>query len=91
VTGVHAQIVKRKLKTMVGLNLSVEKRSPVCQTVYSSLKPVDILKNKPPEAMTKTMFAEIEDQSVIFGFGNMKGAGELLVAYWNKIGEAYEL
>ena len=41
--------------------------------------------------MMKTMLAEIEDQSVIFGFGNIKGAGELLVDYWNKIGAVYEL
>ncbi|MDZ7288404.1 MAG: poly-gamma-glutamate synthase PgsB [candidate division KSB1 bacterium] len=55
------------------------------------LQSVSILKNKPPEAMMKTLLAEIEDQSVIFGFGNMKGRGELLVDYWNKIGEVYEL
>jgi hypothetical protein len=55
------------------------------------LRSVRILKNKPPEAMTKSMLAEIEDQSVIFGFGNIKGTGELLVDYWNKIGAAYEL
>lgn len=41
--------------------------------------------------MMKTMLAEMEDQSVIFGFGNMKGTGELLVDYWNKIGDVYEL
>lgn len=67
VTGAHAQIVKRKLKT------------------------ASILKNKLPETMMKTMLANLEDQSVIFGFGNIKGAGELLVDYWNKIGAAYEL
>lgn len=55
------------------------------------LQSVRILKTKPPETMMKTMLAEIEDQSVIFGFGNMKGTGELLVDYWNKIGAVYEL
>ncbi len=67
VTGAHAKIFKRKLKT------------------------ASILKNKLPETMMKTMLANLEDQSVIFGFGNIKGAGELLVDYWNKIGAAYEL
>jgi poly-gamma-glutamate synthase PgsB/CapB len=60
-------------------------------SVYKVLQSVGILKNKPPEAIMQTMLAEIEDQSVIFGFGNIKGAGELLVDYWNKIGAAYEL
>jgi poly-gamma-glutamate synthase PgsB/CapB len=94
VTGAHSQIVGRKLKSVV--LPSGENRSAVFQTAdrmsaLPSLKLVSILKNKPPKAMTETILAETEDQSVIFGFGNIKGAGELLVDYWNKIGAAYEL
>lgn len=96
VTGAHSQVVMRKLKSVVMPKSSVENRSAVFQTAprcraLLSLKSVCILKNKPPEAMMKTMLAEMEDQSVIFGFGNMKGTGELLVDYWNKIGDVYEL
>lgn len=61
------------------------------QIVKRKLPSVRILKNTSPEAIMKTMLAEIEDQSVIFGCGNIKGAGELLVDYWNKIGAVYEL
>lgn len=76
-------IVKRFLRND-SLNFS---RPHVSQTLQS----VSILKNKPPEATMKTMLADLEDHSVIFGFGNIKGAGELLVDYWNKIGAVYEL
>ena len=61
------------------------------QIVRRKLQAVCVLKNKPPETMMKTMLADSEDQSVIFGFGNIKGTGEHLVDYWNKIGAAYEL
>jgi poly-gamma-glutamate synthase PgsB/CapB len=96
VTGAHSQIVWRKLQSAVRSQSVVGNRSAVFQTAgempaLPSLKSVSILKNKSPEAMMKTMLAEIEDQSVIFGFGNMKGTGELLADYWNKIGEVYEL
>jgi hypothetical protein len=67
VTGAHAKIAGRKLKS------------------------ASILKNKPPETMMRKMMAEIDDRAVIFGFGNMKGAGELMVDHWNQIGEVYEL
>jgi hypothetical protein len=68
-------------------NLEISRRPPASETLQS----VSVLKNKPPETMMRTMLAETEDHSVIFGFGNMKGTGELLVDYWNKIGAVYEL
>jgi hypothetical protein len=48
-----------------------------------------VLKNKSPERMTKTMMADAEDGTVIFGFGNMMGTGKRLVTYWSEIGDAY--
>ena len=48
-----------------------------------------ILKHTSPEGMTKTVIADVDDGAVIFGFGNMMGAGRRLVAHWNEIGEAY--
>lgn len=65
VTGAHAKVVKRKLK------------SP------------RILRQKLPERIMKTILKDIGDHAVIFGFGNMKGMGRLLVDYWNEVGEAY--
>lgn len=55
------------------------------------LKTAKVLKSKQPEEMMETVLAESDDRSVIVGFGNMKGAGELLVDFWNKAGEAHEL
>jgi poly-gamma-glutamate synthase PgsB/CapB len=55
------------------------------------LKTAKVLKSKPPEEMMETILAGSDDRSVIVGFGNMKGAGELLVDFWNKEGEAHEL
>lgn len=65
VTGAHAKVVKRKLK------------SP------------RILRQKLPEKIMKTILKDIGDHAVIFGFGNMRGMGYLLVDYWNEVGEAY--
>ena len=65
VTGAHAKVVKRKLKSS------------------------RILRQKLPEEIMKTILKEIGDNAVIFGIGNMRGMGCLLVDYWNKIGEAY--
>ena len=65
VTGVHANVFRKKLKE------------------------AKVLKNKSPERMTKTVMADADDGAVIFGFGNMMGAGRRLVAYWSEIGDAY--
>lgn len=57
--------------------------------IKRKLKFVNILKNKPPEKMTNMIVTDLEDQSVIFGFGNLVGTGRRLVDCWNTIGEAY--
>lgn len=59
--------------------------------IKRSIKSVDVIKEKLPEKIMETIFAEIEDQSVIFGFGNIGGNGRMLVDYWNQIGEVYEV
>lgn len=61
------------------------------QIFRRKLKTASLLKSQLPQAIMKTLLAELEDQSVIFGCGNIKGAGELLVDHWNKIGATYEL
>ena len=42
-----------------------------------------------PQKIMETIFAEAENQTVIFGFGNLAGTGRLLVDYWNEVGEDY--
>ena len=57
--------------------------------VKRKIKCADVLKEHSPEIITNTILKEIEDQAVIFGFGNIGGTGKLLVDYWNQIGEEY--
>lgn len=45
-----------------------------------------VLKAGPPEEMMKKVCAKVPVPAVVFGFGNVKGAGRLLIEYWNKIG-----
>jgi len=47
------------------------------------------LKKCSPEESIATILSHVEDQTVIFGFGNIVGTGKQLVEYWNKIGEPY--
>ena len=50
---------------------------------------VAILKDRLPVRIMETIFAGVEDQAVIFGFGNIGGNGRKLVHYWNQTGEIY--
>jgi poly-gamma-glutamate synthase PgsB/CapB len=65
---------------IIGAHTSVVKRK---------VNSVDIIKDNLPGKIMNRIFAEIEDQTVIFCFGNIGGNGEKLVDYWNQIGEAY--
>jgi poly-gamma-glutamate synthase PgsB/CapB len=61
--------------------------------VKRRLKRIIILKDKQPEKIMETITNTTNDDngSVIFGFGNLKGIGDLLINHWNKIGEEYGL
>jgi len=48
-----------------------------------------VLKSGSAEAMTATVSSGLPEGSVIFGFGNVKGAGLDFVNYWSKVGEDY--
>ncbi len=96
VTGVHAALVARRLQAAAACPAPAEQRSTALpatpdNSALPSSKKVGILKGKTPAAMMQSLLTECEDQSVIFGFGNLKGAGELLVHHWKAIGEAYGL
>jgi gamma-polyglutamate synthase len=47
-----------------------------------------VLKAGSPEKMTKDVCAVISGSAIIFGFGNVKGSGQLLAEYWNRIGKS---
>ncbi len=96
VTGAHAPLVARRLQSAAARPAPAGQRSTALPAIpgnsaLPSSKKVGILKGKTAAAMMQTLLAECEDQSVIFGFGNLKGTGELLVNHWKAIGEAYGL
>jgi poly-gamma-glutamate synthase PgsB/CapB len=47
------------------------------------------LRSTPPDALTRMIVEEMKDGGVIFGFGNIGGAGEQLVEYWQREGTEY--
>ena len=57
--------------------------------VRRHLPDAEVLKIGSPEAMTAIVSADVPDGSIIFGFGNVKGAGLDLVNHWSKVGEDY--
>ena len=57
--------------------------------VRRHLRYAQVLKSGSPEAMTAAVISDAPEGSVIFGFGNVKGAGMDLVKYWSKLGEEY--
>jgi poly-gamma-glutamate synthase PgsB/CapB len=48
-----------------------------------------LIASKSPDTVTRTLVEGMEEDGVIFGFGNIGGAGERLVEYWQREGEEY--
>jgi gamma-polyglutamate synthase len=44
---------------------------------------------KSPDTVTQTIVEHMEEDEVLFGFGNIRGAGEQLVEYWRREGKEY--
>ncbi len=59
------------------------------KVVKRKLKSASIIEEKQPKRIMEVILNEVESQSIIFGFGNIGGAGRMLVEYWNQIGERY--
>lgn len=59
------------------------------RVIRRKLPDVEELGGNSPEGMMASITAGIPGGSLVFGFGNIKGAGQLLVGHWNKIGEDY--
>ncbi len=60
-----------------------------CSMIRRRLPGADVLAGGSPDAWMATVMSGIPDGALIFGFGNLKGAGMLLVGHWSKIGEDY--
>jgi len=62
---------------------------PHSGVVKRKVKSINVIKERLPERIMEKIFAEIEDNSVVFGFGNIGGNGRMLIDYWNQTGEVY--
>lgn len=50
------------------------------------LRHARVLQETDPEKVTERIISGIPDRTIIFGFGNIGGMGELLVEYWSRRG-----
>jgi poly-gamma-glutamate synthase PgsB/CapB len=57
--------------------------------VSRRLPEVEALSANSAEGMMASITAGIPDGAIVFGFGNIKGAGLLLVSHWSRIGNDY--
>jgi gamma-polyglutamate synthase len=48
-----------------------------------------LLASKPPDVLTQLISETMEENSVLFGFGNIAGAGEGLIEFWQREGKEY--
>jgi gamma-polyglutamate synthase len=48
-----------------------------------------LLASKPPDVLTKLIAESMDDHGVMFGFGNIAGAGEDLIEFWQREGNEY--
>jgi poly-gamma-glutamate synthase PgsB/CapB len=54
--------------------------------------PIAVLCQKEPVDITRTVLSGLREAGgVVFGFGNIGGAGEALVKYWSELGESWEI
>jgi poly-gamma-glutamate synthase PgsB/CapB len=55
------------------------------------VKSVEVLSSREPERITNHIAATMAEGEVLFGFGNIVGAGRALVEYWKEVGQGYGL
>ncbi|MCK4762174.1 MAG: hypothetical protein KAW12_08255 [Candidatus Aminicenantes bacterium] len=95
VTGAHTKIVKKKLKNIVILKHKQPEKM-MAKIIQNSMPEASAAETTSSHPQTGTGQAApaaktTDHKVVILGFGNIKGAGNLLINYWNKIGEEYGL
>ena len=49
----------------------------------------EIVREKSPVKITEFLIENVNENSVILGFGNISGIGKCLIEYWKTIGEEY--
>jgi poly-gamma-glutamate synthase PgsB/CapB len=59
------------------------------KVVRRRLGGVRVIKPSSPEQIMTMLGTVLEDRTLVFGFGNMAGAGRTLVEYWARTGEPY--
>ncbi len=52
---------------------------------------VHFLRGQKPKEITEQILAEEEGEGILFGMGNIGGAGQQLVDYWESRGMPYDL
>jgi hypothetical protein len=58
----------------------------------SKLVPIEVIGVEDPAGTTQTVLAPIRVVGgVLFGFGNIAGSGEALIAHWNAVGDRFEV
>jgi poly-gamma-glutamate synthase PgsB/CapB len=57
--------------------------------IRKRLPEAQILEDRTPEKLMARITAGIQDGAMIFGFGNVKGAGILLAEHWRRVGTDY--
>lgn len=89
VEALSAGFVKRFRRLYVlGLHArAVERRLRRC----NDMVPVEVLRDIRPAEITRRALSAVEDgERIVFGFGNIGGAGEALVRHWSEVGEPWE-
>ncbi|HEX9974990.1 MAG TPA: poly-gamma-glutamate synthase PgsB [bacterium] len=57
--------------------------------IKHKLKKLEVIKSKAAKEIMEKIVSGLDDQAVIFGFGNIGGLGRLVIDYWNNQGEDY--
>lgn len=60
------------------------------RVVQRRLPGVRLIKAASPEQIMKIVCVEVPEPAIIFGFGNVKGSGQLLAEHWDRIGRPCE-
>jgi poly-gamma-glutamate synthase PgsB/CapB len=76
----------KRLFFVGGHALALRRRLKKTSKIESS-----VIKEKEPQKIMEKISAMAKGETVLFGMGNMGGAGKELVNYWEDIGKAYDL
>lgn len=88
VAGTHAPAFRRRIRQIDGRRARRD-GGPERAAHPRPAPPIRVLRSAPAADLTELAISEIRDSGgVVFGFGNVGGAGKALVRHWAAIGEA---